>query len=191
MFVQHMLSVLKPDLRMATIMPQGVLFRRRSPRRAPPQRRPRIPRGQGPEFSPPRGHPQDRPRYRARRTVPGYARLVPVEAIAAEDFNCNIRRHVDNAPPPRSRLSPATGQRPRPTASKPACASDLASPPCPSVSSVVKPSEICYHDRPPPPPRSNPSKRRSRNSAPSPSSPKKRRKRRLGHLHRGTRHAGA
>jgi type I restriction enzyme M protein len=38
--------------------------------------------------------------YRARRTVPGYARLVPVEEIAAEDFNCNIRRYVDNAPPP-------------------------------------------------------------------------------------------
>jgi type I restriction enzyme M protein len=32
--------------------------------------------------------------------VPGYARLVPVEEIAAEDFNCNIRRYVDNAPPP-------------------------------------------------------------------------------------------
>lgn len=38
--------------------------------------------------------------YRARQTVPGYARLVPVEEIAAEDFNCNIRRYVDNAPPP-------------------------------------------------------------------------------------------
>ena len=117
MFVQHMLSVLKPDLRMAAIMPQGVLFRRRPSRRAPPQRRPRMPRGQGQEFSPPRGHPQDRPRYRARRTVPGYARLVPVEAIAAEDFNCNIRRHVDNArrrdrgsPPP---LASYPGPRPR------------------------------------------------------------------------------
>ena len=32
--------------------------------------------------------------------VPAYARRVPVEEIAAEDFNCNIRRYVDNAPPP-------------------------------------------------------------------------------------------
>lgn len=32
--------------------------------------------------------------------VPAYARRVPLEEIAAEDFNCNIRRYVDNAPPP-------------------------------------------------------------------------------------------
>jgi len=29
-----------------------------------------------------------------------YARLVPVTEIADEDYNCNIRRYVDNAPPP-------------------------------------------------------------------------------------------
>jgi len=32
--------------------------------------------------------------------MPGYARRVPVEEIEDEDFNCNIRRYVDNAPPP-------------------------------------------------------------------------------------------
>ncbi|MBU2854955.1 type I restriction-modification system subunit M [Acidithiobacillus ferriphilus] len=32
--------------------------------------------------------------------VPAYARRVPVEEIAVEDYNCNIRRYVDNAPPP-------------------------------------------------------------------------------------------
>jgi type I restriction enzyme M protein len=32
--------------------------------------------------------------------VPGYARRVPVNEIAAEEYNCNIRRYVDNAPPP-------------------------------------------------------------------------------------------
>ena len=37
--------------------------------------------------------------YRRRETVPGYARLVPKAEIAAEDYNCNIRRYVDNAPP--------------------------------------------------------------------------------------------
>ena len=38
--------------------------------------------------------------YRTMQDVPGYARRVPVSEIAAEDFNCNIRRYVDNAPPP-------------------------------------------------------------------------------------------
>jgi type I restriction enzyme M protein len=32
--------------------------------------------------------------------LPGYARRVPVSEIEAEDFNCNIRRYVDNTPPP-------------------------------------------------------------------------------------------
>ncbi len=35
-----------------------------------------------------------------RDELPRYARRVPVEEIAGEEFNCNIRRYVDNAPPP-------------------------------------------------------------------------------------------
>lgn len=38
--------------------------------------------------------------YRQRRDVEGYARLVPVSEIEGEEWNCNIRRYVDNAPPP-------------------------------------------------------------------------------------------
>jgi type I restriction enzyme M protein len=38
--------------------------------------------------------------YREGENVPAYARLVPIDEIAAEDYNCNIRRYVDNAPPP-------------------------------------------------------------------------------------------
>ena len=38
--------------------------------------------------------------YRQRQDVDGYARLVPISEIEAEDWNCNIRRYVDNAPPP-------------------------------------------------------------------------------------------
>lgn len=38
--------------------------------------------------------------YRAGRDIPAYARRVKVEEIKAEDYNCNIRRYVDNAPPP-------------------------------------------------------------------------------------------
>lgn len=35
-----------------------------------------------------------------RDELPGYARRVSVAEIEGEDFNCNIRRYVDNAPPP-------------------------------------------------------------------------------------------
>ncbi|WP_316219269.1 class I SAM-dependent DNA methyltransferase [Bradyrhizobium sp. SZCCHNR2026] len=38
--------------------------------------------------------------YRRRQDVRGYARVVPITEIEAEEFNCNIRRYVDNAPPP-------------------------------------------------------------------------------------------
>lgn len=38
--------------------------------------------------------------YRAGGDIPAYARRVPVAEIKAEDYNCNIRRYVDNAPPP-------------------------------------------------------------------------------------------
>ena len=38
--------------------------------------------------------------YRAGQDVPAYARRVPYAEIVAEDHNCNIRRYVDNAPPP-------------------------------------------------------------------------------------------
>jgi type I restriction enzyme M protein len=38
--------------------------------------------------------------FRAGQEVLGYARRVPYAEIAAEDHNCNIRRYVDNAPPP-------------------------------------------------------------------------------------------
>lgn len=38
--------------------------------------------------------------YRAGRDIPAYAKRVPVADIEAEDYNCNIRRYVDNAPPP-------------------------------------------------------------------------------------------
>ncbi|WP_042302660.1 N-6 DNA methylase [Paraburkholderia kururiensis] len=38
--------------------------------------------------------------YRAGQNIDGYAARVPVADIKAEDYNCNIRRYVDNAPPP-------------------------------------------------------------------------------------------
>jgi len=38
--------------------------------------------------------------YRSGADVAGYCRRVSKAEIAAEDYNCNIRRYVDNAPPP-------------------------------------------------------------------------------------------
>ena len=38
--------------------------------------------------------------YRAGQDIPAYARRVPLAEIRAEDYNCYIRRYVDNAPPP-------------------------------------------------------------------------------------------
>ncbi len=38
--------------------------------------------------------------YRSGEDIPAYSRKVPKAEIAAEEYNCNIRRYVDNAPPP-------------------------------------------------------------------------------------------
>lgn len=38
--------------------------------------------------------------YRERLELPKYSRIVPVQELREEDWNCNIRRYVDNAPPP-------------------------------------------------------------------------------------------
>ena len=38
--------------------------------------------------------------YHNKKEIPGYSRLVSKETLAAEDYNCNIRRYVDNSEPP-------------------------------------------------------------------------------------------
>ncbi|MDE0120942.1 MAG: N-6 DNA methylase, partial [bacterium] len=38
--------------------------------------------------------------YRNFAEVPGFAKVVALEELAGNDFNCNIRRYADNAPPP-------------------------------------------------------------------------------------------
>ncbi|GLI39496.1 N-6 DNA methylase [Geobacter hydrogenophilus] len=145
MFVQHMLSVLKADGKMATVMPHGVLFRGGEEKEA---RRHFIDKGWleaiiglpaglfygtgipacvlvlNKQDAANRDHvffinadreyregkaqnflrPEDIAKivhvYREQKDVPGYARLVPKDEIKAEEYNCNIRRYVDNAPPP-------------------------------------------------------------------------------------------
>jgi len=145
MFVQHMVAVLKPDGKMATIMPHGVLFRGGEEREA---RRYFIEKGwleaviglpaglfygtgipacvlvMNKKDAATRKHVlfinADREyregkaqnflraediskmvhTYRSMKDVPAYAKLVPVSEIHSEEWNCNIRRYVDNAPPP-------------------------------------------------------------------------------------------
>ena len=145
MFVQHMLSVLKHDGRLATVMPHGVLFRGGEERQA---RKHFIENGyleaiiglpsnlfygtgipacilvMNKDGASTRDHvlfinadreyregkaqnhlrPEDLDKiihaYRSGEDIPAYARKVPKSEIAAEDYNCNIRRYVDNAPPP-------------------------------------------------------------------------------------------
>ena len=38
--------------------------------------------------------------YHNKKEIPGYSRLVSKETLAAEDYNCNIRRYVDNSEAP-------------------------------------------------------------------------------------------
>jgi type I restriction enzyme M protein len=145
MFVQHMLSVLKADGRLATVMPHGVLFRGGEEREA---RRHFIDKGYleaviglpsnlfygtgipacilvlnktgaaerkhvlfinaDREYREGKAQNHLRPEdidkivhaYRDGRDIPAYACRVASADIAAEDYNCNIRRYVDNAPPP-------------------------------------------------------------------------------------------
>jgi type I restriction enzyme M protein len=145
MFVQHMLSVLKHDGRLASVMPHGVLFRGGEEREA---RKHFIEHGYleaiiglpsnlfygtsipacilvmnkagadnrdhvlfinaDREYREGKAQNHLRPEdidkiiyaYREGKEIPAYARPVPVAEIEAEDYNCNIRRYVDNAPPP-------------------------------------------------------------------------------------------
>jgi type I restriction enzyme M protein len=145
MFVQHMLSVLKADGKLASVMPHGVLFRGGEERearkyfitkgyleaviglpgnlfygtgipacilvmnKAGAAERKQVlfinadreyKEGKAQNFLRPEDIDKIVQAYREGENVPAYARLVPIDEIAKEDYNCNIRRYVDNAPPP-------------------------------------------------------------------------------------------
>ena len=145
MFVQHMISVLKADGKMAVVMPHGVLFRGGEEKAA---RKKIIEQGileavigmpsglfygtgipacvlvinkQGAsqrdsivfinadrEYKEGKNQNQLRPEdiekityvYRNKIDVDKYSRNVPIAELREEDFNLNIRRYVDNSPPP-------------------------------------------------------------------------------------------
>lgn len=145
MFVQHMLSVLKADGKLATIMPHGVLFRGGEEAEA---RKYFIDKkyleaiiglpanlfygtgipacifvlnkqgaadrthcliinadreyheGKAQNFLRPEDVDKIVEAYRRNEDIPAYARRVPYSEIEGEDYNCNIRRYVDNSPHP-------------------------------------------------------------------------------------------
>jgi type I restriction enzyme M protein len=145
MFVQHMISVLKADGKMAVVMPHGVLFRGGEEKAA---RKKIIEQGileaviglpsglfygtgipacvlvinkQGAsqrdniifinadrEYKEGKNQNQLRPEdiekisyvYRNKIDVDKYSRNVPISELLEEGFNLNIRRYVDNSPPP-------------------------------------------------------------------------------------------
>ncbi len=145
MFVQHMISVLNADGKMAVIMPHGVLFRGGKEKEArewmlsqglleaaiglPPglfygtgipacvlvinksgaeKRRDVLFINADREYKEGKNQNRLRPEdiekishvYKNKQVEYKYSSLVSLEQLAAEDSNFNIRRYVDNAPPP-------------------------------------------------------------------------------------------
>ena len=144
MFVQHMISVLKSDGKMAVIMPHGVLFRGGEEKTA---RKWILEKGwleaviglpgglfygtgipasilvinknignkkqvlfinADREYKEGKAQNKLRPEdiekisyvYRNKLPVKGYSQMVTLDELEAEEYNLNIRRYVDNAPPP-------------------------------------------------------------------------------------------
>ena len=145
MFVQHMISVLKNNGRMAVVMPHGVLFRGSEEKNMrkwmvrqgileaviglPPalfygtgipasiliinkdgaaQRKTVLFINADREYKDGKNQNKLRPEdiekitytYRNKADIPAYSRNVTIEELEKEEFNFNIRRYVDNSPPP-------------------------------------------------------------------------------------------
>jgi len=149
MFIQHMLSVLRPRGILATVAPHGVLFRggkegqirqgfidddlieaviglgpnlfygtqipacilvmRQNGKAKPKDRQGKILFiNADQDYEPGRAQNYLRPEHAEKivrtfdnfETIPGYSRVVDLDEIRANDYNLNIRRYADNAPPP-------------------------------------------------------------------------------------------
>lgn len=149
MFIQHMVSVLRPKGILATVAPHGVLFRggkegqirrgfidddlieaviglgpnlfygtqipacilvmRQNGKAKPKERQGKILFiNADQDYEPGRAQNYLRPEHAEKivrtfdnfETVPGYSRVVDLDEVKANDYNLNIRRYADNAPPP-------------------------------------------------------------------------------------------
>ena len=99
---------LGPNLFYGTGIPAAVLILRAKGSK-PPERRGRVlfinadrdyREGRAQNHLRPRDEQKITATYRNFTDVDGFARVVTVEELADNDFNCNIRRYADNAPPP-------------------------------------------------------------------------------------------
>lgn len=148
MFLQHMHAVLRQGGKMATVMPHGVLFRRRSEQdirenilredlleaviglppnlfygtgieasilvlrtkgSKPDERKDKVlfinadreyREGRAQNYLMPEHIEKIVTTYQNFEDVERYARVVPLDELEENDFNLNIRRYADNAPPP-------------------------------------------------------------------------------------------
>ncbi|WP_267593087.1 type I restriction-modification system subunit M [Carbonactinospora thermoautotrophica] len=99
---------LAPNLFYGTGIPACVLvLRGRAPR--PPERRGKVlfinadreyTPGRAQNYLDPQHVEKIVAAYREYRDIPGFARVVDIAELEANDFNLNIRRYVDNTPPP-------------------------------------------------------------------------------------------
>ena len=99
---------LGPNLFYGTGIPAAVLILRAKGSK-PPERRGKVlfinadrdyREGRAQNHLRPRDEQKITATYRRFADVDGFARVVTVEELADNDFNCNIRRYADNAPPP-------------------------------------------------------------------------------------------
>ena len=99
---------LGPNLFYGTGIPAAVLILRAKGSK-PPERRGKVlfinadrdyREGRAQNHLRPRDEQKITATYRSFADVDGFARVVTVEELANNDFNCNIRRYADNSPPP-------------------------------------------------------------------------------------------
>ena len=99
---------LGPNLFYGTGIPAAVLILRAGGSK-PPERRGRVlfinadrnfDEGRAQNHLRPRDEEKITAAYRDFADVDGFAKIVAIEELAENDFNCNIRRYADNSPPP-------------------------------------------------------------------------------------------
>ena len=101
---------LGPNLFYATGIPAAILILR-SKGSKPPERRGRVlfinadrdyRQGRAQNHLRPRDEQKITAAYRDFTDIEGFAKVVTIDELADNDFNCNIRRYADNSPPPES-----------------------------------------------------------------------------------------
>ncbi len=99
---------LGPNLFYGTGIPAAILILR-AKRSKPPERRSKVlfinadrefGEGRAQNYLRPRDEEKITAAYRDFADVDGFAKVVTIDELAENDFNCNIRRYADNSPPP-------------------------------------------------------------------------------------------